>query len=363
MKQYELFFLIFCLLSDVIFAQNIRIVGNTEQSITLTQPHPNLKLNAQNSSSDTQIIKLLNVELSENMQHLMHQRVDQALQHSLHNANHVMETYASPVVQKQLGMNSVPVLNQGQFGTCVTFAITAAMDALIDQGDYISQLCSLQLGNYLEKKKKQPSGWDGTSAPVVLKQLNTYGWFNQVNQKKYGCGGLKRYPYWSTPTTSISPELYSQHSETLKSNGISWRTLLKQHQVASNTMDVNQLVNDVKEALNTGHRVTFAVLLPRADLGTAGAVGWHDYFNDTWMLTADIAEDIQSHKTLPGHEMVITGYDNNAVSMDARGHRHHGLFTLRNSWGAYVADWGDFYMTYDYFKTLVIDAQQIEVLK
>lgn len=41
----------------------------------------------------------------------------------------------------ELGMNSVPVLDQGSYGTCVTFATTAAMDAVLGLGDYISQQC------------------------------------------------------------------------------------------------------------------------------------------------------------------------------------------------------------------------------
>src|SRR5262245_37425480 len=41
-----------------------------------------------------------------------------------------------------LGMNRVPVLDQGRHGSCVTFAVTAALDAELGKGDYISQLCN-----------------------------------------------------------------------------------------------------------------------------------------------------------------------------------------------------------------------------
>ncbi len=34
----------------------------------------------------------------------------------------------------ELGMNGVPVLNQGMHGTCVTFAVTAAVDAALGKG-------------------------------------------------------------------------------------------------------------------------------------------------------------------------------------------------------------------------------------
>ena len=61
-----------------------------------------------------------------------------------------------------LGMNNVPVLDQGSHGTCVTFAITAAIDAALSKGDYISQLCQLELGTYLEPMGYSVSGWDGS---------------------------------------------------------------------------------------------------------------------------------------------------------------------------------------------------------
>lgn len=57
--------------------------------------------------------------------------------------------------------------------------------------------------------------------------------------------------------------------------------------------------------------------------------------------------------------MIITGYDDNAIAVDADGQPHHGLLTLRNSWGEAVGDHGNFYMSYDYFKILAIEVQRI----
>ena len=64
-----------------------------------------------------------------------------------------------------LGMNNVPVLDQGSHGTCVTFATTAAVDAVLGKGDYVSQLCNLELGATLEQFGYYPSGWDGSFGP------------------------------------------------------------------------------------------------------------------------------------------------------------------------------------------------------
>jgi hypothetical protein len=126
--------------------------------------------------------------------------------------------------------------------------------------------------------------------------------------------------------------------------------------------DTNKTINEIKAALNEKDRVTFAVLLLDFDLGTMGAVGTHNAQFDTWVLTPEIARDIYSNPLFGGHEMVITGYDDDAVATDAKGRQHKGLFTLRNSWGEQYGDKGNFYMSYDYFKVLVIEAQRIRNL-
>ncbi len=88
-----------------------------------------------------------------------------------------------------------------------------------------------------------------------------------------------------------------------------------------------------------------------------GALGKYSANFDSWVLTPEIVEHIAIKKELPGHEMIITGYDNDAVAIDAHGREHRGLFTLRNSWGSRAGDNGNFYMSYDYFKALAIEAQ------
>lgn len=352
MTLTRLMLLSLVLLSSQAFADDIRIVGNREESIRLTHsaPQTNPSLYAQ---STLKPITLLEFELSDRAQRAVYKRVEQSLQ-SIENGSQAVT--ASKHVQ--LGMNNVPVLDQGQHGTCVTFAVTAAIDAALKKGDYVSQLCLLQLGAYLENQGAGLSGWDGLWGDVALERINKYGIMNLKNQRSHGCGGAKEYPYRSTPHTDMSPEEYAQYSEDLSSKVMTWEYVFDTSRLASDD-DMNKAVNDVKTALDSGDRVVFGVLLPRTDLGTMGAVGWHSFFSDTWVLTGEIAHELDSATNLPGHEMIITGYDDAAVAMDSSGHRHHGLFTLRNSWGAYVADWGNFYMSYDYFKSLAIEAQKI----
>ena len=95
------------------------------------------------------------------------------------------------------------------------------------------------------------------------------------------------------------------------------------------------------------------------DQGVVGAVGKHTAANDTWVLTEKMAQDLAAGADLAGHEMVITGYDDTAQAIDDTGVSHYGLFTLRNSWGPGIGDEGDFYMSYDYVKALIIEAQRI----
>ncbi len=141
----------------------------------------------------------------------------------------------------------------------------------------------------------------------------------------------------------------------------SWSPILDLYN-AMDRVDTNKVVNDIKLTLNQKDRVTFAVLLLDFDLGLMGAVGTHHANFDTWVLTPEIARDIYLRPDFGGHEMIITGYDDNAIAVDDQGRQHKGLFTLRNSWGDKYGDKGDFYMSYDYFKVLVIDAQRIRSL-
>ena len=113
-------------------------------------------------------------------------------------------------------MNNVPVLDQGQHGSCVTFAVTAAYDAVIGSGDYISQLCQLQLGNYLEANGYGYSGWNGSLGRYVLSQIDSFGIVTKAQEASYGCGGLYQYPgNEATPRAPMTVKAYHQISEPL----------------------------------------------------------------------------------------------------------------------------------------------------
>ena len=124
--------------------------------------------------------------------------------------------------------------------------------------------------------------------------------------------------------------------------------------------DSVKTLENVKAALNSGDRLVFAVMIPRTDLGSVGAVGkyntWFD--KDTWLLTPEILKGVDNIEA--AHEMIITGYNDNAVAVDNNGKKHKGLLTLvRNLGGSWAGDWGEFYMSYDYFKLLSYDLKRL----
>jgi hypothetical protein len=347
------------LANGCIYAGQITVNGTKNEPLKIEN---NNKHQFHNGSSYSQrTIKLLNVNLSADLKANLKEHANKMTVGSLNNASHYMLKASKPAVQ--LGMNGVPVLNQGQHGTCATFANTAAVDAVLNKGDYVSQLCQLELGNYLEENGYFPSGWDGSFGPIVLNQMAMFGVVNKDVEKQQGCGGLNAYPMTGAdPHSQMTPDSYHNYSEGLANQLFSWSPILDINNVMFNEYQSEVTLSQVKEALSKGDRVTFGVLLFDFEQGTMGAIGTHKTRNDTWVLTPELMNDLQNDPEFGGHEMIITGYDDNAVVKDAKGRQYKGLLTLRNSWGTSPGNKGDFYMSYDYFKMLAIEAQRIRKL-
>ncbi|HLB42812.1 MAG TPA: C1 family peptidase [Gammaproteobacteria bacterium] len=260
-----------------------------------------------------------------------------------------------------LGMNHVPVLDQGQHGTCVTFAITAAIDALLGKGDYLSQLCNLELGNYLEKKGYAPSGWNGSFGPWVIDQIRRFGIINKNNQRTQSCAGIKEYPTndGNDPKVSMTLNAFKQMSENVRHKFYSVYVMNISQRVSTNFSDIEQAekaLQYVKQSLARGNRLTFGVILVLIPHCSAGACATYQAKYDTWALTTEANEP---NHPIGGHEMVIIGYDDQAIAIDKEGKSHQGLLFLRNSWGDDVGDYGNYYMTYDYFKKFVAEIQEM----
>ncbi|BBH52437.1 C1 family peptidase [Fluviispira sanaruensis] len=226
-----------------------------------------------------------------------------------------------------LGMNNVPVLNQGQYGTCVTFAATAALDARLSVGDYIDQQCSLALN-----KNLGDDFWNGAYTAVqILQPLKTYGII-----PKSKCFG-STYP---TPSQKVSPTQYQSTSDKSQAANINWTYVGKRD------------INAVKTALKNGHRVAIGSLLSTAD--STGVNGFSFKINGKktngglWACDQPGSRNYCGRSNA-GHEIVIIGFDDNQK-----------LFKIRNSWGAGVGDSGDYYMSYNFFNVMEMDHTEVK---
>lgn len=260
-----------------------------------------------------------------------------------------------------LGMNNVPVLDQGWHGTCVTFASTAAIDAVLGKGDYVSQLCNLEVGSTLETLGYMPSGWDGSFGTWVMDQMLRFGVVSKDVQTNQGCAGLKEYPTndWNSEGTPMSLNEFNKSSEDISNSlySVTYMNFFSRFDAkfADSGNAYNALMK-VKQALANGHRALIGTFLLLSPYCSAGACATHNSPQDTWAQTSEL--NMPPFET-GGHEMVIYGYDDDAVATDAAGNQYKGLLMLRNSWGDTVGDQGNYYMTYDYFIRFVGEVQEI----
>lgn len=303
-----------------------------------------------------QIVYIQDVRLSANAQQVVGQRVQM-----IHDEALLELSMASPVKAVDLGMNKTPVLDQGRHGSCVTFSATAALDALSGKKNYISQLCSLELGSYLKKHRlTQHSGWNGSFGSVVLKQLQDYGLITLRFQKKQSCAGIKRYPVDDANNRGKAMSLSDYSANALPvSDWASWASLLDVNEAFSQNHNPEKVLRAVKKSLDKGHRLIFGTLLD-LKLPHAGALGQYKKPFDSWVLTPEISNHAKQGKIKGGHEMVIIGYNNQGIIRDSEGRISIGVLILRNSWGKNAGDKGNYYMSYAYFKALTDEVQVIK---
>ena len=355
--------MLLCISTSVYAQPDIELNGTTQYSLNIT-PKLSDRTFLSRANVPQHYIRLLNVKLSENAW----KKIETNTTVSSSTTQSVSPQYQTLPRKVQLGMNNVPVLDQGPYGTCVTFAITAAIDAASNHGDYISQLCQLELGQYLENTTNgsMVSGWDGSMGQMVLSQMDSFGFVTKQLEKTVGCAGLTKYPTNGTvPQNELSLSDYQRLSRSMTEEGamnVGWSSILDMYQAFIDDTDRDELLNKVKDSLNMGDRLTFGVLLFSPEFGVVGAIGQHVVPNDTWVLSPSINGKIDRHDLNGGHEMIIIGYDDDAVATDANGNQYTGLLTLRNSWGKYAGDAGNFYMSYDYFKRLAVEVFRIRQL-
>ena len=257
-------------------------------------------------------------------------------------------------------MNDVPVLNQGNHGSCVIFSVTAAIDAILKKGDYVSQLCQLSLGRYIESNGYTPSGWNGSWNRTVLSQMDSFGFVSKAEQQSSGCGGLTEYPICGNDLLNEeSVADFHTHSEKLADNKVAWSSILDVYQASFDDFNIENTLLETKKSLLAGDRVVIGMILLDFDHGTVGAQGKYKEKNDTWMLTPEMSDSLNNQPETAGHAILVTGFDDNAIVTDENGNMQRGIVYLRNSWGDGIGDKGDFYMTYAYFHALTVEAMRV----
>lgn len=274
-----------------------------------------------------------------------------------------------------IGMGTVPVLNQGKHGSCATFANTAALAAHLHlRGDYISQLCHLELGNYLEKNGYIQAGWEGSTGPIVLSQLERFGYVSKDKEKAGVCAGVTQYPdddenNIGKPMSLEAYKAVSENPTAINEEGQeytkwTWAPIMNSidriNAKFENENDAKAALIEIKKSLVKGNHVTVGALILTAPQCNSITCATYKRKNDTWSLTNDIK---YSGIFKGGHEMVIVGYNDNVEKndyvTDNDGTKKRGVLILRNSWGTDTGDRGNFYMTYEYFIALATEAQKI----
>lgn len=311
----------------------------------------------------TKTIRLMNISLSPRAQAVLANKASYLLTHP---SSKMMSARLGLPEAKENGMNNEPVLDQGQWGTCATFATTGAINALygLTDDNMVSQLCNLELGRTLNSPEAGDGGWDGSFGYAVFGQINQYGYINKGYEHSTGCGGLKEYPAYSSSNGSAMPadDFTANSLKTFTEND--WKPLIAYNGNFSplDPQAAETALDNVKKALVNGNRVVFGTLID-GNVGQVGAAGsYHNAFNDAWVMTPQIQKDLASNSVNEGHEIIITGYDDNACALyfdNWAPKQQCGLLRIRNSWGSGAGDQGDYYMSYDFFKGMAIEAYAI----
>lgn len=279
-----------------------------------------------------------------------------------------------------LGMNGVPVLDQGLYATCVTFAVTAALDAALNKGDHISQLCLLQLSRGVVQNTYWHSLWDGSSIRILLSYISQYGIMSIADQKKGYCNKIKTYPLKEEKPLKhkMTPTEYHAHSENIYDDyQLEPQELFvfaHAYSMDSNPDRLLTLGNNsdgwitpaesfaaMRKSLAEGNRVVIQFLFK----GSLLRGGIKNMDNDTWFASNELRSVFNAQHYITDsndwyiHDVVIYGYNDNITVRNVLGETQTGVFYARNSWGDEELE----FMTYDFFKLMALEATSINTTK
>lgn len=226
-----------------------------------------------------------------------------------------------------------PALDQGNFGTCVTFATLGAISQqLFWYPSDPSPSCTLQM-----LRANGQDAWNGYFLISLFSYLNKYGWISETIGQSAYCNPsyVIYYPYGSTDQeyASLYPSLSNYSENSTKFTDYNIRYIL----------DAFAALNHIKKELNDtthsmvngtpGYYPIFSFIVANNPYWFTGSDG-NSYF--TWV-------NFGYPRNNAGHEIFVYGYDDN-LSINGQ----KGVLFLRNSWGN-TGSAGNYVMTYDYF--------------
>jgi C1A family cysteine protease len=217
-------------------------------------------------------------------------------------------------------MSNVPVLDQGQEGTCVTFSSTAALDAVLKQGDFISQQCSLMLDDSLGT-----SFWNGANMPSeIIVPLQQNGVVAQGD-----CPS-------TYPDTSATLDVPTYQTLVSPAESATVANVEYEYFAAAN-------LASLKAALQQGHRVLIGFHVYTGSQQAVQGFNVNGQVGGLWACKQGSSPNY-CRPSMSGHEVLVVGFDDSQQ-----------LLKIRNSWGTSVGDSGDYFMTYTFFSSMAID--------
>lgn len=355
MKLYRFIFLLFFVVSSpslLAETTKIKTTGTTNVFIPIHQ-NKSLQKNPEYAALGGKYIVVETVELSPETKRLVAKHLNTSRPQALVTKK-LMHTLPRKIV---LGMNNVPVLDQGRHSTCSIFSASAAVDSIYGE-DLISQLCYLELTSYLSQVSTHKNGWIGNDFRTIFYDFMQYGAISKKIQKTKGCGGVYDYPTHDSKDNGhpMSVADYLNHSRDVMQK-VALNILLKEDDAFTDSPNAVNLVHNVKQTLSRGNRVLIAFLL---DLNYGvGNLGAYKVQKDAWILTPEIIKDGKTGDLKGRHGLVVTGFDDDAYILDGNKQAQKGVFTVRNSWGPEAGDKGEFYMSYDYLQSLTFAAIEV----
>ncbi len=285
-------------------------------------------------------------------------------------------TYASGLQQ---AINNMPVLDQGQTGTCATFSTTEALDILCGNStDYYNILDNLYIGAYLSSLNTSylsqevqnqmnilgltnfPNPWNGSCENLVLAQYKSYGCIvGEAPNDNNGNFANNDETQMIDPLTSTQVVIPS----------FTYQTLYVAPSYTQNQTE--SYAQQIEGALHQGKLVVIGI--PVDDSQTAPPNGMsgeiypdannqgqydilttvsNEFAPDVWTCTNQIASDIENNiKGVGGHAILVTGYITNP--------QYGNFFIIRNSWGADNGTSGNDFISFDYVNNFSTSATAV----